>query len=88
MKANPVRLGLILGLFLALFNLAWAALVAIGWAQPLMNFIFWAHFITPPYHVEPFALPQAIILISFVFAMGLMWGIVGGWIWNRLAASG
>jgi hypothetical protein len=87
MKISPVRIGLVLGLFLAVFHAAWAALVAAGWAQGLMDFVFWAHFITPPYHIEPFALARAGALIGFVFAVGLVLGVVGGWLWNRLASK-
>lgn len=87
MKINPLRLGLAFGLLLALFHAAWALLVATGWAQPLMNFIFWAHFITPPYHIEAFETGRAAILLAFVFGAGLLLGVIGGYLWNRLARA-
>ena len=87
MQINSICLGIVVGLFLAVVHIAWATLVAVGWAQPLMNFVFWAHFITPPYHIEPFALARAGALIGFVFAVGLVLGVVGGWLWNRLASK-
>lgn len=85
MTTNPVRLGIIFGLFLGLFHTFWAALVAFGWAQPLMDFVFWAHFITPPWHIEPFTLERASVLVGFTFAVGFVMGIIGGWLWNRFA---
>lgn len=87
MKTDPFRLGLIFGLCLALFHAAWATLVAIGWAQSLLDFIFWAHFITPPYHIEAFDLQRPLILVAVTFATGLSFGLVGGWLWNRLAVK-
>lgn len=87
MRINPVRAGIVLGFFLALFHAAWAGLVAAGLAQPFMDFVFWAHFITPLYHIEPFQASRAAALIGLVFAMGVLLGTVGGVIWNQLARS-
>lgn len=88
MSVNPIRTGLFLGLFLALFHACWAVLVAAGLAQPLMDFIFWAHFITPPYRIEPFAVARALLLIGFAFSVGLVSGVGGGWLWNSVARRG
>ena len=85
MQINPMRLGLIIGIFLAAIHITWAAMVAIGWAQPLMNFVFWVHFITPPYQIEPFEVGRATLLAGFTFAVGLVLGSVGAVLWNRLA---
>jgi len=85
MKTDPIRVGIIFGLVLALFHAGWAALVAAGWAQGVIDFVFWAHFIGPVYHVEPFALGRAFALLSFVFLTGLVIGTAGGWVWNRVA---
>lgn len=86
MQINSICLGIVVGLFLAVVHIAWATLVAVGWAQPLMNFVFWAHFITPPYHIEPFELLRAVVLVGFVFVIGLLVGAGGGLLWNRLAS--
>ena len=88
MKTNPILLGITFGLLLAVFHACWAALLALGWAQSLMNFIFWAHFISPPWHIEAFAWGRACLLIGITFASGLIIGAVGGWLWNRFAATG
>jgi hypothetical protein len=82
MKVSPVRAGVIFGLFLAFFHTAWAGLVAAGLAQRLMDFIFWAHFIAPPYHIQPFEIGRASILIVITFLAGLTFGVVGGSFWN------
>ncbi len=88
MTIDPVRSGLILGLFLALVHTLWATLVAMGWAQPLMNFIFWAHFITPPYHIEPFEWARAAVLVGFVFLVGAIMGVAAALLWNGFARKG
>jgi hypothetical protein len=87
MKTDPVRLGVTFGLFLALFHAGWALLVALGWAQLLIDLAFWAHFIKPPYQIEAFETGRALVLVVFVFAVGLAMGIGGGYLWNRLARS-
>jgi hypothetical protein len=46
--------GFALGSLLGGLHLLWALLVASGWAQPLMDFIFWLHFIRPVYMIEAF----------------------------------
>jgi hypothetical protein len=38
-------------------------LVGIGWAQPIIDFIFWAHMIKPVYFVKPFDSVAAVTLI-------------------------
>ena len=85
MQTNPFRLGMAFGLFLALFHAAWATLVATGWAQMILDFVFWVHFINPPYHVDAFDITRAMVLVGFTFAVGLVGGTIGGVLWNRVA---
>ena len=82
MKISPIRTGVVFGLFLALFHAAWAGLVAAGVAQKLMDFIFWAHFIAPPYQIQPFEITRAAILVGITFLVGLTFGVVGASCWN------
>jgi hypothetical protein len=87
MQANPVRIGMVFGSLLALFHAGWAALVAAGIAQPILDFVFWAHFIDPPYRVVSFDWSRTVVLIGLTFAVGLISGLVGGFLWNRFARS-
>jgi hypothetical protein len=54
----------------------------LGWAQPLINFIFWLHFLTPPYQVGAFVGWRAIALIAVTTTVGYVFGRVIGAIWN------
>ena len=87
MRVKPLRLGVVFGLLLAIFHAFWAILVALRWAQPLMDFVFWAHFIAPAWHIEAFTWERACVLVGFTVAVGLVIGAIGGWLWNRLTSA-
>ena len=59
-------------------------LFCIGWAQPILDFIFWAHMIKPVYFVKPFDPTAAVALIVITAVIGYIFGFVGAIIWNRL----
>jgi len=79
---NPIKAGLAFGTFIALAHLGWSILVAAGGAQKLIDFIFWAHFITPLLQVEPFDLLRACVLIGVTFAVAFAAAAIGSVIWN------
>jgi hypothetical protein len=79
---NPNRAGLVFGAALGGWHFLWALLVAVGYAQWVMNFIFWMHFITPPYTVGRFNAEIALILILVTGAIGYVSGYVLGLLWN------
>lgn len=79
---DPVKSGLTLGALLGLWHLCWALLVAFGWAQPVIDFVFWTHFIKPVYVVQSFNTLTAAILIVVTAAIGAIVGFVFGVLWN------
>ena len=80
---QPNKAGLALGALMGIWHLGWALLVAIGWAQPLINFIFWLHFIKPIYVIEPFNAGTAALLVAITALSGYVTGFIFALLWNR-----
>jgi hypothetical protein len=81
---HPIKAGVTLGALVGGWHLCWSLLVAVGWAQPLINFIFWMHFIQPVYVIRPFNLGIAVVLVVVTSAAGFLLAYVFSLIWNRL----
>ena len=88
MRVNPVSLGFVLALFLAVSHALWAGLVAAGLAQPFIDFIFWAHFLDNAYVVAPFEASRAAILVLSTGALGYIGGLIAGAVWNAIYHPG
>lgn len=69
---------------MAAFHFLWSVLVALGFAQFAIDWIFRLHFIQPPYTVGPFSLALAIGLIVMTFIVGYVFGWAFGVVWNKL----
>jgi hypothetical protein len=81
---NPSKVGLVIAALLGGWHLVWAGLVAAGWAQPLIDFIFWAHMIQSIYVIGPFNAVAAGTLVVITLVWGYILGLIGGIVWNKL----
>jgi len=81
---RPDRTALILAILLGSWHLVWALLVAAGWAQPLIDFIFWIHFVKPVYVIQKFNIGIALLLVGITAAIGYVIGWIFAILWNKL----
>ena len=79
---SPNKAGLVLGVLLGGWHFLWGLLVLLGWAQPLIDFVFWMHFIKPVYVVGTFNAGTALILIAVTSGVGYALGWIFGVLWN------
>jgi len=84
-KDQLIQTSLITGLCLSSLHLSWIVLIILGWAQPLMDFIFKLHMLNSPFQVQPFNLGLAVSLVIITFIIGAFYGLVFFLIKNLLA---
>ena len=83
-QLNPRTTGFIVGAFVGGCHVVWSVLVALGWAQALVNFMLWAHMVAMTYTVQPFDLTAALTLVIVTTLVGCVAGYVFALIWNRM----
>ncbi len=81
-RIDPIKSGLALAAVMGLWHLTWSLLVAVGWAQPVIDFVFWMHFIKPVYVVQAFNPTTAAILIVVTALIGFAIGVIFAFLWN------
>jgi hypothetical protein len=78
------KAGLVIAAVVGGFHLCWTILVALAWAQPVIDFVFWIHFVKPLYVIEPFEVARAGMLVAMTAGMGFLMGSVSALVWNAL----
>ena len=68
---HPIKAAMTLAILLGGWHLCWALFVATGVAQPVIDFVFWLHFIKPVYVVGSFDFAIALLLIAVTQCLGL-----------------
>ena len=81
------KTGFVVGAVLGGMHLGWSVLVALKWAQPVADFVFWMHFIKPVYVIENFEIARAAVLIVVTAAIGFLIGALFALIWNAAHRS-
>lgn len=81
---NANKVGLVFAAIIAGWHVCWSLLILMGWAQPFIDFIFWAHMIRSIYIVKPFDPVAALTLVGVTAAMGYVMGYFGAIVWNKL----
>ncbi len=84
MKLHTQKVALFMGLLIGGLHLVWATIIALGLAQPLMDFIFWLHMLNNPFEVVPFSLTTALFLVVVTFCVGYSAGFIFATLWNGL----
>ena len=87
LRQGPVdahALGLVLGACFGAWLAVWSLLVMTGWAQAVIDVVFWLHFIAPPYRVGPFDAWRALGLIGVTSGLGYAFGRLAAVVWNGL----
>lgn len=81
----PRRAGVALAILMAASHLGWSFLVAVGWAQPLLDFLYRINFIQSSDEVQPFSAGTAVMLVFVSAGMGYGVGWFAARVWNRVA---
>ncbi len=85
MNLDKNRVGLVVGSFAGLAHLVWSVLVALGWAQGWVDFIYSIHFLNNPFQVASFDLVKAATLIVVTGLVGYIVGYVFAGLWEYVA---
>ncbi|MBI4116899.1 hypothetical protein HY449_04105 [Candidatus Pacearchaeota archaeon] len=83
-KINANKLGLVLGILLALVHFLWILIIASGFAKQFLDYVLSLHFISDVYSIGPFGFGTAAILLIFTFVSGYVIGFAFAMIWNML----
>ena len=81
---SPCKTAATFAILLGGFHLVWIMLIAFGWAQALVDFIFWAHMIDLSFVVKMFDTTAAVTLVVITSIIGAIFGYVMAIVWNRL----
>lgn len=83
-ELEKTKVGLAFAALIGGWHLVWALLVLTNAAQPLIDFIFWAHMIRPIYIIAPFNPLAALTLVIVTSLGGYLFGSIGAFVWNKI----
>ena len=83
-ELNPEYTGFMFGALMAFFHAIWALLVLFGYAQGLLDWVFSLQFLNNPFRMATFGFTQALMLVTFTFAVWYVVGWIFAYLWNLL----
>lgn len=81
---DPNRLGIVAAVLLTAWHGIWMALVAVGVAQPVADFVLRMHAMRSDVVVEPFSAGAAALLLLVTAVLGYLGGAAAALLWNCL----
>jgi hypothetical protein len=84
-SASLLRTSFIWGMCLSSLHLCWVLLIAAGWAQALLDFIFKLHMLNSPFQAQIFDPLLALGLLAMTFSLGCFYGAVFYLIKNKFS---
>jgi len=78
------KVGLVVGSFAGLVHLVWSVAIALGFAQPWIDFVYRIHSLNNPFTVMHFELGKAVGLIILTFIIGYIVGYVFAALWHKI----
>ena len=84
MHLKPHKTGLALGAFVGLLHIIWSLIVALGWAQALVQFKLSMHMVSVPITILPFDIGTAVALVIMAAIVGYVLGYLFAVVCNRV----
>ena len=81
---NKNLTGLIVGLFFAIVHAFWSLIVALGFAQLFLDWIYSLHFMNNPFEILNFDMITAVTLVGVTFVCGYLFGWIFSAVFNLL----
>ena len=72
------------GAFVGSLHFIWSGLVALGFAQSILDFVHQIHFLDNPYVVAPFGFKRMFALVVVTFIGGYIAGFALSWIVSKI----
>lgn len=86
-KCSEHAVGLTAGALVGSMHVGWAVMVALGYAQGLLDWVYRLHFLDDPFTVMEFQMQNAVMLVVVTTLVGYVAGYAGTWVWNKVNAK-
>lgn len=83
-SSTHLNAGLVLSALFVVIHTLWATLVALGWGQPVLDFVFWLHMLNSPFKVQSFDVTVAVFLVLATGTIGFVVGCMASFFWRTL----